>query len=225
MNDLSAVFATLVRHHVATPTHPLPEARVGITWIWAQNGIFKRGVDSSFDILVCVGHAPRVSGLACLVPHARSTACSERIPGGLLEALLDHARRAGDGGAIVRPIEQQYFITYRQGLSRPFRLAAPTQQASAVSVRYEMPKCGQRLLDLHSHHSMAAYFSATDDRDDTGLNISAVVGRIFDKPEITIRANVYGHHQRLPPLSLFDHLPAPLCEARARKDDDADLSD
>jgi PRTRC genetic system protein A len=227
MSQLTNVFAGLVQHHIATPTCPLPACQPGIAWIWAANGIWKRGIDGAHDILIRVAPTSPTPGLAQLVPHARSTKQPDRIPGGLLTALLDHARRAGDAsGIIARPIEQQYFITYRQGLPQPFRLAAPTQDASAASVRYEMPKQGQRLIDIHSH-LMAAFFSSTDDRDDTGLSISAVVGRIFsDHPEIAIRANVYGHHQPVPALTIFDHLPTPLCEADLkRKDDDAALID
>lgn len=225
MNDLASAFAGLVQHHIATHTCPLPAFKPGIAWIWAANGIWKRGVDGAHDILICVAPTPPTPGLAQLVPHARSTVQPDRIPGGLLTALLDHARRAGSSDAIARPIEQQYFITYRQGLPQPFRLAVPQQDASAARVSYTMPHHGQRLIDIHSHHSMPAFFSSTDDRDDTGLSISAVVGQIFDQPEIAIRANVYGHHQRIPALAIFDHLPAPLREAaQAREDDDADLT-
>lgn len=224
MNDLAAVFGGLVRRHIATPACPLPERAPGITWIWASNGIFKRGVDQAHDILIRIGPAAPAPGLACLLPHVRLTGIAPRIPGGLLTALLDHARRAGDSQAGVRrPIEQQYFITYRAGLPQPFRLAAPPQHASALRVSYQVSTTGQRLIDIHSHHGMRAYFSATDDRDDTGLGISAVVGAIFDHAEIAIRANVYGHHQAIPALMLFDHLPSPL-RAVAGKDDDADLA-
>lgn len=225
MNDLGTIFAALVTHHIATPACPLPPAQPGITWIWAANGIWKRGIDATCDILIRVSQAHAVPGLAQLVPYVRFFATPDRIPGGLLTALLHHARRAGAGGPILRPIEQQYFITYRAGLPQPFRLAVPSQDASALRVRYQLPQHGVRLMDIHSHHGMRAYFSSTDDRDDTGLGISAVVGDIFDRSEIAIRANVYGHHHSIPALTIFDHLPSPLREAGStRKDDDADLA-
>lgn len=233
MTDLRTIFSTLTQHHVATPACPLPAPKPGISWLWASNGIFKRGIDGAHDILICVTPTPPTPGLAQLIPHARSVAQSDRIPGGLLTALLDHARRAGDPRALIaRPIEQQYFITYRAGLPQPFRLAVPEQDASAVRVSYKMPRAGQLLIDLHSHHSMPAYFSDTDDRDDQGLSISAVVGHIFDRPQIAIRANVYGHRQHIPALAVFDHLPDGLhqvgsreAQARRQEDDDADVAD
>jgi PRTRC genetic system protein A len=225
--NLAAIFASLSQHHIATPAEALPLARSGITWIWAANGIWKRGVDAQRDILICVQPTRPTPGLAQLVPHVRHLAIFDRIPGGLLTALLDHARCAGDGHAIARPIEQQYFMTYRTGLPQPFRLAVPDQDASALRVSYQMPRRGQLLIDVHSHHRMAAYFSTTDDHDDRGLSVSAVVGNIFDRPEITIRANVYGHRCRIPALSVFDHLPTPLREVplSKRKDDHANADD
>lgn len=207
MADLSGIFASLQQYHVATAAEPLPPPRPGITWIWAASGIFKRGVDSLRDILIEVGAAPLVPGLAQLTPHVHYATHQGRIPGGLLTAILDHARQAAEEQrGIARPIEQQYFITYRAGMPRPFRVALPPQDASATRVRYELTISGQILVDVHSHHSMPAFFSRTDDRDDTGLSISAVVGRIFDRPEIAMRANVYGHHMPLPALAVFDRL-------------------
>jgi PRTRC genetic system protein A len=227
MTDLRSIFGTLTHHHIATPTCPLPAVKPGISWIWAANGIWKRGIDGAHDILICVAPTPATPGLAQLVPHARSTAQADRIPGGLLTALLHHARRAADDRALIaQPIEQQYFITYRAGLPQPFRLAVPTQDASAVRVSYQMPRAGQLLIDIHSHHRMRAYFSDTDDRDDQGLSISAVVGHIFDRPQIAIRANVYGHRQPIPALAIFDHLPDGLRQVGlTRKDDDANPFD
>ncbi|MBK9711525.1 MAG: Mov34/MPN/PAD-1 family protein [Kouleothrix sp.] len=215
--DLAAVFASLQSYHVARPAEPLPAARPGVTWIWAANGVFKRGVDAVRDILIQVTPTCPTPGLAQLVPHVRYTTHAGRIPGALLSALLEHARRAGDEGAIARPIEQQYFVTYRAGLPRPFRLALPAQDASAVKVQYALTVSGTPLVDLHSHHGLGAFFSDVDDRDDMGLSISAVVGQIFDRPKIALRANVYGHRQRLPALAVFDCLPDGLCDTyRAR---------
>jgi PRTRC genetic system protein A len=204
--DLTTVFASLQQHHIATPSYPLPECRPGVAWIWAANGIFKRGIDATLDILICVQPTRCVPGLAQLVPHVQFRTHEGRIPGQLLGAIFDHARQAGDGGAISRPVEQQYFITWRADQPRPFRVALPRQETTATRVRYEMTVQGQVLVDIHSHHAMNAYFSSTDDRDDSGLSISAVVGQIFDRSEVCVRANVYGHHAALPALTIFDRL-------------------
>ncbi|HEU4328843.1 MAG TPA: Mov34/MPN/PAD-1 family protein [Roseiflexaceae bacterium] len=206
--DLAVIFADLHRHHVATPREPLPPPARGATWIWAGNGIWKRGSSAALEALICVCPVT-TPGLAELEPSVRWTTHDGRIPGALLAGLLDHARRAGAReGAVDRPIEQQYFITYQAGAARPFQVEVPPQRASATAVDYELGHLsGVPLVDLHSHHSLLAYFSPTDDRDDDGLSVSAVVGEIFKRPAIAVRINVYGHHQRVPAALVFDELP------------------
>lgn len=203
--DLARIFAGLVRHHVATVGQPLPPATPGITWIWAANGIFKRGVNESLDLLIQVERfiAP-LPGLIALLPSAAWRAWPQRLPSRLLTPLLADAQRAGSAGLIARPIEKQYFIVWRDA---DMRLIAPRgQEASAARVAYAMPSTGVVLCDLHSHHEMPAFFSATDDADDTasGLSVSAVIGRLFTRPEIAVRLNVYGAHMRVPAQLVFD---------------------
>jgi len=203
MNDLASIFATLVRHHIATLVDPLPEAAPGITWIWAQNGVYKRGVSETLDLLIPVGLSWPAPGLAALLPHVRWRDWACRLPGQLLTPLLEDARKAAAYDTVLRPIEKQYFFVWRDGV----RVVAPKgQDASAVHLRYSMPQSGPVLLDLHSHHGMDAYFSQTDDRDDTGLSVSAVIGRIYTRPTIVVRINVFGQRWNVPALLVFDSL-------------------
>jgi len=203
MNDLANIFAALVRHHVATPACPLPAPCPGITWIWAQNGVYKRGVSADLDLLIPVGMSWPAPGLAKLLPHVRYTHWPQRLPGAFLSPLLEDAKRAAIGDTVLRPIEKQYFFVWRDGV----RVVAPKgQDASAVHLRYAMPQSGPVLLDLHSHHGMDAYFSATDDRDDAGLSVSAVIGKIYTRPTICCRVNVYGHRWAVPAPMIFDAL-------------------
>lgn len=203
MIDLSATFAGLVRHHIATPACPLPHLAPGITWIVGSNGVFKRGVNAQLDLLAAVELFEQpIPGLAALMTHVRWFDWPHRLAGSLLGPLLSNAREALAGQTIVRPIEKQYFFVLRDGL----RVVAPRDQdGSPASLRYAMPQ-GQVLLDLHSHHAMRAYFSATDDRDDSGLSVSAVIGNIYERPEIVVRVNVFGHHWPIPALMVFDSL-------------------
>jgi len=196
--------AALLGHHIALVGEDLPDPSPGITWLWGTDGIYKRGISDELDVLIRVGDAPHVPGLAQLLPSVRFRRYGRRLPGQLLGAILTHARKVctrASGLAVMR--EQQYFIT-RQGGTLHARV--PAQDASAGRVHYQTV-AEPVLLDLHSHHQMAAYFSATDDADDTGLGVSAVIGRIFDQqPEIAVRLCCYGHTQRVPPLVVFDSL-------------------
>ena len=40
---------------------------------------------------------------------------------------------------------------------------------------------------------MRAYFSDTDNRDETGFRIYGVMGEIFSNPQIRMRVGIYGH--------------------------------
>lgn len=203
MSELDTIFASLIRHHVATPACPLPEAAPGITWIWAANGVYKRGVSADLDLLIPVGLSWPAPGLTQLLPHVRWPYPIQRLPGALLGPLLEDAKRAAKGGAVLTPIEKQYFFIWRNGV----RVVAPKgQDASATHLRYTISLSGPVLLDLHSHHGMEAYFSATDDRDDSGLSVSAVIGRIFTQPTIVVRLNVFGQRWDVPALAVFDLL-------------------
>lgn len=193
--------SNLLRYHVAT-TPELPPAKPGIEWIWAANGIFKRGVAYGLDLCIPVAVAWPTPGLAAIQPsHRWQQLRSQRLPGDLLHGVYAHAQqRAG--------IEQQYFVCYLPSRfsDRPIRVITPPQDATASAVRYAMPNPASILLDIHSHHDMSAYFSETDNRDDTGLSISVVIGTLNSRPTICCRLNVYGHHYRYPASLLFTHL-------------------
>lgn len=208
---LAAVFASLQRHHIATRQQPFPPAAPGVTWIWAANGIFKRGTDQHLDLLVPVQQwTPPVGppDLVSLVPSVRWCMRQGPLPGALLPPLLAHARHATSTAVRGLPVEQQYFVSWHQG---KVGLVVPPQEATADRVRYAMP-AGITLLDIHSHHLMDAYFSTTDDQDDQGLSVSAVIGRIFDAtPTILCRLNCYGHHAIVPARSIFATI-APFCD-------------
>jgi hypothetical protein len=60
------------------------------------------------------------------------------------------------------------------------------QQASGCAVR--ATPVHDAIVEVHSHHAMRAYFSATDDRDETGRRIYGVLGRLAGPhPEIALR--------------------------------------
>ena len=77
-----------------------------------------------------------------------------------------------------------------------YRMAQPPQEGMAGRVVYHtLPNT---VLDFHSHGSMVAHFSGTDDHDDQGFRISAVIGRL-DQPraELEMRLGIYGYHSRV----------------------------
>lgn len=215
--DLATIFAPLVQRHVATLAEPLPTRTPGMTWIWAADGIYKRGVNATLDLLIRVTHTKLIPGLATLQPHMRWSPGNQTcLPGTLLQTFLHDARRAGRPiGALSAPIERQGFVVWDG--ARP-SLITPRQHATSVSVHYAFPADVPVMLDLHSHHVMQAHFSRTDGHDDrtTGLSVSAVIGNIFREPEVLVRLNVYGDHAIVPALMVFDCL-GPFTDAAAKQ--------
>ncbi len=60
------------------------------------------------------------------------------------------------------------------------------QQASASGVR--ATPIPDALVEVHSHHALPAYFSGTDDRDETARRVYGVLGRLdTPSPELALR--------------------------------------
>jgi hypothetical protein len=59
------------------------------------------------------------------------------------------------------------------------------------------------LCELHSHGNMRAFWSRTDDADEQGARVYAVIGRLDTAPEIRIRVGVYGYWHPLPVTAVF----------------------
>ncbi|MGH2538061.1 MAG: Mov34/MPN/PAD-1 family protein [Candidatus Promineifilaceae bacterium] len=88
---------------------------------------------------------------------------------------------------------------------RPRRAVAQTIQratgASVVAAGNDDPAI---LCELHSHGNMSPFGSRTDDADEPGACIYAVIGRLGTAPEIHDRMGVYGGYWHpLPVTAVF----------------------
>ncbi len=64
------------------------------------------------------------------------------------------------------------------------------------------------LLEIHSHGTMPAFFSVTDDKEENGLRIYAVIGNLDQRPAtISVRVSVYGHRALIPYQYVFEKSP------------------
>lgn len=131
------------------------------------------------------------------------------IPQSLFQQIISFFRCYMDNGQefealahILWDREQEVFTVY-----------IPPQQVFKARVNAELPRdrfSEERYLhyaDIHSHNSMAAKFSPTDDQDEKATRIYAVVGRL-DKflPEITVRMSCGGTYLELDPSLIFEGL-------------------
>ena len=179
-------------------TLSMPPVSAVKEYIVASNGLFVRAEDLRIE--ACIPIAPAMlPGLAEVEPYARLKA--DRVPSVYLWSILLSARKR-------MPNEAMYQFGYdgqRQSNAAipTWRCWMPGQVASQAALSFDDD--GQAVIDLHSHNSMAAFFSTTDDADEGGLRFYAVVGRLdTDKPEIRVRVGVYGHHWDVPAKAVFE---------------------
>jgi len=96
--------------------------------------------------------------------------------------------------------------------TKTWLLDVPKQQVSGGGVKAEpSPELERassgyiRVFDIHSHNSMPAFFSGTDNKDEAGDKIYLVVGKIDDKvPQINIRGGGRNKRIKLSLNMLFD---------------------
>lgn len=185
---------------LAEPALPLPPiGDLMYQYVIAGNGLFIRAEDSRLKALVQIS-AAALTGLPDLIPFAELKI--DRVPGVWLRSILRSARQH-------MPNEAMYQLHWVGGqhhaVTHTWRVSMPSQSGSPTALRFNDD--GEAVIDLHSHNSMAAFFSGTDDADEQGLRFYAVIGRIdTDATEIRCRVGVYGHHMAVSAALLFDDL-------------------
>jgi PRTRC genetic system protein A len=185
----------LVTYHIHRLNPLPPYDALAYQYLIARNGVYVRAETKFFSALLPIAIAT-VRSLAPLQPEFRLNV--PRIPEKLLTVALTDARRARrpDGG----PNEVLYH--FRHHGSR-VQLRRPSQRATGVSVVAAGNDDANTLCELHSHGNMNAFWSRTDDADEQGARVYAVIGRLDTAPEIRVRVGVYGYWQPLPVTAVF----------------------
>jgi PRTRC genetic system protein A len=131
-----------------------------------------------------------------------------RIPADLTMMIISFfqhlTRQCGDNEALVN--------VYWDSRDKKFIVDTPEQIVSKVSVHStENPDYqSERFLhymDIHSHNSMKAFFSATDNADEKATRLYTVIGRL-DKyfPEIKTRISNGGKFHEIDPTEVFEFI-------------------
>jgi len=121
-----------------------------------------------------------------------------RLPAQLLHAVLADGRRARQPDGRLN--ETLYQIHHH---GRTVQVRKPAQQGTATTVVATGGDDPAVVCDLHSHGHMPAFFSPTDDADEQGLRLYAVMGRLDSVPEMRLRLGVCGYWQPLPLTAVF----------------------
>ena len=92
-----------------------------------------------------------------------------------------------------------------------YKICVPEQKVSKVSVDTTLPDIEDDdhilVMEVHSHNTMPAIFSSTDDKDEKATRLYTVIGRL-DKvyPDISTRISVGGKYVEIAPSLVFESI-------------------
>lgn len=206
-DDKPTLSMKLARYYHADQPLPTPKRSL-IDYITAGNGVWKRAVSDLFYALVpVVETAPcKIAGLRNLDPQLIMR--WGKLPPSILIGAIECSRKA-------MPYEAMFHVRI---ISGKFYLVSPEQCATqgGVAYRERLNYRAPIVMDLHSHHTMRACFSATDDRDELGFRLYCTIGRLQNAvPEVVVRLGVYGDWLPLRVIDVFDFGTSDRVAARA----------
>jgi len=145
-------------------------------YVLAQNGVFIEAEGKLLAARVPVVHG-EIRGLEPLEP--KLVLRYGLVPQRFFDLALS---------ALLADITKEYYVavTWNDG----YHLYVPEQEGTGGSVKYEVGD--QVAVDLHSHGPLPPWFSTTDNKDEQGLKLYAVVGKLDKTPQVRLRVGVYG---------------------------------
>jgi PRTRC genetic system protein A len=163
------------------------------SYLWGGNGVFIQAHRNGLDVRFCIGKLV-TRGLPPLEPLFKFD--YSKISEEVMRAVLYHAQESAEEG-----LERLFHLLW-DAESRVFRLHSPVQHQTAVSCRPieddENSTLHNAVIEIHSHHSMRAFFSKQDDRDEQGFRIYGVIGNVLERPEIRFRVGCHGYFFNIP---------------------------
>lgn len=191
----------LVDYVVARPGEELPPIRAGFyEYVLAGNGVFVRGKREGLEVLMPWREC-EVRGLSVVEPYVRLDA--PRVPARALVWALQASRDVCRDG-VKREL---LFWLWPDGERWQMEIPAQDNTGGTVKPLYaneEGSNYARTLVDLHSHHEMRPFFSHTDDRDEQGFRLYAVLGNIFEQPSVALRVGLYGAFWNIPARWVFE---------------------
>jgi PRTRC genetic system protein A len=146
--------------------------------------------------------------------QAGFTPALPRVPMDLMMKIISFFRYYTRHGADREVLVNVYWDT----VSQTYVLDAPEQTVTSVSVESsENPAYTDdryiHYMDIHSHNSMKAFFSTTDNNDEKATRLYTVIGRL-DKyfPDIKTRISNGGKFMEIDPIEVFEQVACPFPE-------------
>lgn len=163
-------------------------------YLVGANGIHVRAHRPGLAVTIPLGESTSdpVRGLENIETYVRLT---DKIPYRLIEQILLRS-------LLHLPNERLFYL-----LPDPWRLVEPAAMATPGSVH---PVDGfnqaaqAALVEIHSHGHLAAFWSGTDNKDETGLRLYGVLGGLPNRPTLRMRVGVYGHWYEIDLMDICD---------------------
>lgn len=182
----------LTEHHVYKGGELASPNQHGYQYLMAGNGLFLRARNRFVDTLQMIASA-NVRGLPVLMPFVRLR--TNKLPGRLLTAMVTHAGRFPEKEIV-------YQTAVENGKFKVHVVAF----GNKTSVEFDdICPADQILFEAHSHNTMDAFFSGTDNAFEQHFRWYAVLGRVTsERPQVALRLGVYGYHFPIRLSELFD---------------------
>lgn len=193
------------------PQVELPPIKPGklYEYILAENGVFLHVRRTGLEVML-QSFMPWAPGLKVrgLQPAEAFFHCDyPRVPFSHCSVMLNYARSAKDANG--HQLEILFHLIWLEA-QKKWEVRIPQQEqhpASCKPVGTSIAPGGtyeRAMIEVHSHHSMRAFFSGTDDKDEQGFRIYGVLGTIFDRPTLRVRIGVYGQFWEMPAEDFFE---------------------
>jgi PRTRC genetic system protein A len=174
-----------------------------VIYVWQGNGIWEiRNLRlGTFTTHI---HEFKTPGLDCNLKEGWALNVP-KIPATLLDMTLSFFRKIYDKHS--SEVFLQYFYDEK---SKEYLLHCPKQKVSGASVSYERDEkfeTREKILvfEIHSHGSMGAFFSGTDDKDEKDDRFFGVIGKVKKfYPEMKLRVSVGGRRREISVEDIFD---------------------
>jgi PRTRC genetic system protein A len=170
-------------------------------YVFAANGTFVHAKNEIMDVFMPLAiireEGKMIRGLRTLEPRIR---LPKRVPAMDLRYMTHVAQAAS-------PNEILFYFRWING---EWEMDVPPQRSGHAAVQ-PLEDSDYVPIEVHSHNTMPAFFSVTDNRDENGLRIYGVLGRV-DQPvvDFKLRISIYGHYSILPYQLVFE----PWCEVK-----------
>ena len=192
------MFPDLIKHIIHNKPSLPPQSAIAYEYVLASNGVFLRAENQYVEALIPVLQGKNeIRGLYTLSPYIELKALP--VPAHLLTAILVDARKAQQNGQLI---ERLYHFRYDPS---GIRVERPAQNATKTRIHSDTSADNDIILELHSHGSLRAFFSDTDNADEQEFRFYGVIGNLnTNNPSLQLRLGIYGYFYPISQLVLFD---------------------